>query len=104
MMTFCVDCDAKVVATTGPVELYIVHDFVWADAGMKSRGGFLCVNCLESRLRRSVTGADFPIDVPINYPGMMRDTPQLFRLKSAAWGVDITFDDAVRKCNHQEVS
>lgn len=82
-MTKCVDCGVTVVAKTGPVENYMVHDSVWTEAGMGR--GFLCVNCIESRLGRGLTGADFPIELPINYPGQQRDTPRLFQLKSDAW-------------------
>lgn len=80
----CVDCGAEVIADTGQVENYIVHDAVWAAAGMDS--GYLCLACLEHRLGRLLTGADFPIDIPLNFPGCQRDTPRMRQLKSEAWG------------------
>jgi hypothetical protein len=85
----CADCRKSVGKKTGDVESYMVHDSVWASAGMEPLGGGLCVNCLEARLGRSLTGADFPTDKPINFPGVMRDTPQLFQLKSDAWGLPV---------------
>ena len=43
----------------------MVHDAVWARAGMYSDGGFLCVGCLEKRLGRTLRPSDFT-DAPIN--------------------------------------
>jgi len=40
----CVECDAR-----PPRGDYMVHDAIWANAGM-SRRGFLCLSCLEKRL------------------------------------------------------
>ena len=40
----CEDCQAR-----PPRGDYMVHDTVWANAGMQRRG-FLCLNCLEARL------------------------------------------------------
>jgi hypothetical protein len=82
----CPDCGVTVVADTGPVENYMLRDHVWKAAGMGYADGFLCVECLESRLGRPLTAADLDPDMPINYPGMQRDTPRLFQLKSEAWG------------------
>jgi hypothetical protein len=49
-------------------EWYMVTDEVWEAAG---RGGgapsFLCIGCLEDRIGRTLTSADFP-DVPLNEP------------------------------------
>lgn len=81
-MTNCVDCRVCVVADTGDVENFMVRDDIWPAVD-----GFLCVACLESRLGRPLTGADLDLSLPINYPGVQRDTPRLFRLKSEAWGV-----------------
>ncbi len=44
------------------LEDYMVHDEVWERAGM-GKQGFLHLRCLESRLRRRLTLADFT-----NYP------------------------------------
>lgn len=78
-MRDCADCGHQVVAEVGPVEIYIVHDDVWEAAGLGR--GYLCVPCLEGRLGRPLTGADFPTDIPANRPGLMRDTPRLHQLK-----------------------
>jgi hypothetical protein len=45
-------------------EYYTVHDEIWAAAGMPFEG-FLCIGCLESRLGRTLTRADFD-DAPVN--------------------------------------
>jgi hypothetical protein len=55
----CCDCD-----TTDRTECYMVHDHLWAAAGM--RQGFLCIGCLETRLGRQLVAGDFK-DVPINW-------------------------------------
>jgi hypothetical protein len=83
-MRDCVDCGTCVVGDTGLVENYIVHDEPWAEAGMGYDDGFLCVNCLEGRLGRALTGADLRTDMPLNWPGCQRDTPRLHQLKSDA--------------------
>ena len=46
-------------------EFYIVTDEVWAASAMTPTGGCLCVGCLEARLGRQLTPADFP-DLPVN--------------------------------------
>jgi hypothetical protein len=41
-------------------EYYWLRSEVWEAAGMMHMGpGFLCVGCLEERLRRPLVGADF---------------------------------------------
>jgi hypothetical protein len=37
----------------------MVHDELWAQAGMEPFGGWLCVGCLERRLGRRLVPADF---------------------------------------------
>ena len=55
----CADCHAD---TFG--EYYMVHDELWAAAGMERLGGRLCIGCLETRLGRQLTAADFtPVEV-----------------------------------------
>jgi hypothetical protein len=49
----------------GVDEYYMVHREVWAAAGMLPRGGMLCVGCLEARLGRRLTAADFT-SAPVN--------------------------------------
>ncbi|WP_329309375.1 hypothetical protein [Streptomyces microflavus] len=55
----CSDCGADSLD-----EYYMVKDEVWAAAGMCGYG-YLCVGCVEGRLDRCLTAADFA-DVPIN--------------------------------------
>lgn len=57
----CVDCGTNTMD-----EYYMVHDEVWSAAGMKKDGGMLCIGCLEGRLGRSLSAADFS-PVPINH-------------------------------------
>lgn len=60
--SLCVDCGTE----TFPAEYYMVHDAVWpADLG--PAGGMLCVGCLETRLGRQLTSADF-VAAEINEP------------------------------------
>jgi hypothetical protein len=46
-------------------ESYMVRNAVWQAAGMAPNGGRLCVGCLEQRLGRRLTDADFTA-VPAN--------------------------------------
>jgi hypothetical protein len=73
----CKDCGIDTTPCTGKRgcrhkgrwEHYMVHDVVWAAARMKveflDHSGFLCVGCIEKRLHRKLTPADFP-QYPIN--------------------------------------
>jgi hypothetical protein len=58
----------------------MVHNELWGEAGMA--GGFLCVGCLESRIGRMLTPADFTA-APINDPDSW-DTSRLASRKSLA--------------------
>lgn len=60
----CVDCTTD-TAQRGVDEYFMVTDKVWAAAGIDRRGGMLCVGCLEARLGRRLTAADFTA-VPVN--------------------------------------
>jgi hypothetical protein len=73
----CRDADAEVLPDGRPGRWYRVHDELWAAAGMTEFGGFLCLDCLESRLGRPLTGADFPTEWEINRP------PRLPRYQAA---------------------
>jgi hypothetical protein len=42
---------------------------IWQQAGMTPDGGFLCIGCLEGRLGREMTAADF-LDCPLNDPSI----------------------------------
>jgi hypothetical protein len=55
----CVDCG---VDTINAREYYIVRDEVWP---LDPCGGMLCVGCLEERIGRRLTPADFT-DCPLN--------------------------------------
>jgi hypothetical protein len=55
-------------------EVYIVHDKIWARAGMEGYGGCLCVGCLETRIGRRLKRRDFVPDHPFN---SMPGTPRL---------------------------
>ena len=45
-------------------EPYVVKDTIWKKAGLTPRG-FVCISCLESKLKRKLKLSDF-IDAPIN--------------------------------------
>lgn len=57
--TYCRDCGEDTLSDEpeAATEWYMVHDGLWRAAGM--RGGHLCVGCLESRLGRQLSRADF---------------------------------------------
>lgn len=57
----CMDCGDHTIQIE---EYYTVHDEVWLYANPQDYG-MLCIGCLESRLGRVLTPADFP-DYPIN--------------------------------------
>lgn len=83
--SLCEDCHQEVTPGRpgkGNWEFYMVHNAVWAQAGMTA--GFLCIGCLEQRLGRPLTGADFMPTPPINQPSPECDTPRLLALKVAA--------------------
>ncbi|MCX4576554.1 hypothetical protein OHB41_25945 [Streptomyces sp. NBC_01571] len=55
----CADC-----GTDSTDERYMVTDQTWEASGM-CPFGFLCVGCIEQRLGRRLTAADF-LDLPLN--------------------------------------
>jgi hypothetical protein len=61
----CIDCKRETTSTKpgALTENYSVHNRVWAAAG--NPNGHLCIGCMEKRLGRKLTGADFP-DMPVN--------------------------------------
>ncbi len=99
----CVDCEVDTLDIDGQHEHYMVHDAVWNAAGMNKfprparpddiricdEGEpqlfcmtpvgliheYLCIGCLERRLGRRLTSADFT-DAPINQPSPA-NTPRL---------------------------
>ena len=69
-MFLCDDCG---VNTSRIKEFYMVHDDIW-DSVSENLYGMLCVGCLEERLGRRLTPADF-MDCPLNN----------WKLSSAPW-------------------
>lgn len=58
----CVDCH---VSTFEIREGYMVTDEIWESTGIGGDDGHLCIGCLETRIGRALTAADF-INAPIN--------------------------------------
>jgi hypothetical protein len=75
-MSLCHDCGIDTVPTEWDqrAEYYMVHDEVWAEATRYGPAAFLCIGCLERRLRRRLVPADFT-DAGINDP-TIRATPR----------------------------
>ena len=83
----CNDCGISTTPRTrrgsirhGSWEWYMVHDYLWAHAGMTD--GFLCIGCLERRLGRHLQPRDFVPNMsepsPLDSPRLMtRKTGQL---------------------------
>lgn len=63
----CLDCKWN---THVIHEYYRVTNEVWLQA-VPGNHGMLCVGCLEKRLGRELTPADFELDVPINHNSPM---------------------------------
>jgi hypothetical protein len=51
----CVDCRMQTLGA----EYYIVTDAVWLASGLGKRDGYLCIDCLETRIGRELVCADF---------------------------------------------
>lgn len=64
----CVDCGQHTDLLN---EYYHVHNEVWAEARTDEAESMLCIGCLETRIGRQLTPADFS-DAPINYPGFQK--------------------------------
>jgi hypothetical protein len=81
----CKDCGVNTLPATnehggtpkGCCECYMVHDELWAEAGMKYDGGSLCVGCLEQRLGRELIAGDFKNNFIQNDPDFSLHTPML---------------------------
>jgi hypothetical protein len=78
----CVDCSMNLL-----MEWFMVHDPVWAETGLRSNGGCLCVGCLESRIGRELRPDDFPT-LPVNRPGKFTSDRLLSRLGARLVFVD----------------
>jgi hypothetical protein len=66
----CIDCGTETLSSTPgvPSEFYMVHDAVWAAAGgpaVADMESYLCIGCIEARLGRQLTAADFT-GAPVN--------------------------------------
>lgn len=66
--TLCTDCGTETLPCCPccTAETYMVFPQVWAAAGMATNGGRLCVGCIEARLGRMLTPADFDFSIPMN--------------------------------------
>lgn len=64
----CKDCGINTHRRGGNREFYLVTNEVWAEAHKpeKPTAGYLCIGCIEKRLRRELNAADF-VPAPINY-------------------------------------
>ncbi len=81
----CNDCAVEVMPLNldQPSQLYMVTGEVGAQSGLGPNDGCLCIGCLEDRIGRELTGADFPM-VPLNLPMAGMSTPRLEALQWAA--------------------
>jgi hypothetical protein len=55
----CRDCRVDTSNASGIGHYYMVSDAVWAAATRGDRVRFLCLDCLETRIRRPLRAADF---------------------------------------------
>ena len=58
---YCAKCHKEVFPIS---DSFMVHDHIWAEAGMGKKG-YLHLDCLEYRLGRFLKFTDFP-DIPVN--------------------------------------
>ena len=64
----CFGCGVETIPATGEQEYYSVRDEIWAATELPfTFGYYLCIGCLEQRIGRRLTRADFS-DAPINAP------------------------------------
>ena len=61
--TSCHDCEVEILGEKN-VEMYHVRAEIWTEAGLPDNE-FLCIACLELRLQRQLTRADFS-EFPVN--------------------------------------
>jgi hypothetical protein len=73
-------CDDCYTDTRHIHEYYMVHDYIWAQAGMLPEPSVLCIGCLEIRLGRILEPKDFTI-AQVNDPCILNSSARLrFRL------------------------
>lgn len=83
----CVDC-GNGTSAFGLDEYFMVHAEVWAATGLGVGGGLLCIGCVEARIGRRLTAADFT-GAPVNdwrRPGW-HGSPRLLDRLTAGAGV-----------------
>jgi len=67
LLAFAILGTAEQTVTEDQVmEVYTLHDDVWAATGLPGWGGCLCVECAEKRLGRHLVPPDFDPDHPLN--------------------------------------
>jgi hypothetical protein len=54
----------------------MLHDHIWSLTGIGKNDGKLCISCVEKRLNRKLTPADF-MDIPLNFGGHMTQSDKL---------------------------
>lgn len=59
----CHDCGVETSGLGNLNELYMLRNEIWKLTGVGE--GYLCIGCLETRLGRELTGADF-FGCPLN--------------------------------------
>ena len=88
----CLDCHCDTFEID---EDYMVHNSVW-DQVVPDDGGELCIGCLETRLGRKLTQADFA-DVPVNDGRVFSKSPRLkARLNGLVCSRDLDVDIVCR--------
>lgn len=65
---FCGDCEYDV--TFSFEYAYMVRNDLWEESG--GRDKVLCVSCLEKRIERILSPADFPPEIPLNFMSFCR--------------------------------
>ncbi|WP_234795582.1 hypothetical protein [Mycobacteroides saopaulense] len=82
----CMDCgvDTDNIDGQGHDEYYMIHDDLWLSINL-DRSGYLCIACVEERLGRHLTPADFT-DARINRNRHGRSEWLTLRLGHMDWG------------------
>jgi hypothetical protein len=63
---------------------FVLHKKIWNKAAKKQKEHFLCIECIEDRLKRELEPEDFNWEVPLNGPDEIRSK----RLESRMYGED----------------
>lgn len=67
----CSDCDIDIGKYGVKEYAYKIHDYLWISIGDPQ---FLCIECLEKRLKRGIGPYDFDWYWPINDPNCKRSS------------------------------